>query len=343
MGDPIERPVRRRPAFLFLLLVLAVTLSQAVAQKKITYDGVAEIGVQQEYNANYAQVFSRAKLEYKVRLGRFIETEIDVRARSDRSRVELKELSTELRYWSTFRLVIGTLKKRFGVEQLSGREKLATVERSLVYEFMAPFGYVSRDLGIQDVRKPNKRNRRTELYFGLHLNNSNMLTLFTRYGRRLRGGATRVGFGALYERFRGETFFDVFAFSADFRQRLPLGAAVFELFYGREPLATQLRKFAGRPSFAYFAAAKAQWTIPFRLKRRYLYRLEPVLLYTFLLPETDRSRIQRQQLLLGINWYVEKDFRVMLNADLRASNNAVSPGEHSLVGTRFTLQLQQQW
>lgn len=317
--------------------------SISLAQKKVEYSGYAEVGGLYEYKAYDPESYARAKLEFQFKLSSRTNVEIDIRGDSRKEQIELRQVVAEMEYSPQFEINVGKMRKRYGAEQQVSHEKLPTVERSLLHRFVAPFGYVSRDIGVQLHWKDKKETDRTDLWLGVHYNESRQLTLLARWSKHGILGLDQIGWDVLIERFRGEETFTVFAASVDAVYSSNSFSSDVEFFLGQDPIESQYRMLSGKSERAYFTAAKTTLTQKFQFDNELVKALEPVLLLTFLAPDVDNIDVNRVQLLLGFNIYLEKDVRLMMNSDVVLSNNRFNTKDRTLAGSVLTMQLQFQW
>lgn len=321
-------------------LCLVFCQSETKAQKKIKYDGYIELGAEAVYKELYVESFVRSKLEVKVELNKKTEIEIDIRAYSDKEKIEVKEASVEYKFSDVFKLKFGQLKKDFGKEESVSREKLNTVNRSLVNAYLSPLGYVSRDPGISLIWETDNY----ELTTGIFYNNSHDITLMSRYIENDFMGFANIGGSLRYiKHINREGLNYSYAAGLEFIKEFGECENEFELYYGIDPLKTGFNNMTGNENNINFFAAKLLTTYKFKLDNVILTAVEPLLGTTVVVPETNDFGVNKYQLLLGINFYIDAHIRFMINGDLILSNNKINKDKRSMIGSNVIAQFQVRW
>lgn len=334
--------------FLILFIVLNSLNPILFAQKKVSYDGYVSAGWKVEYRG-FGESFYRAKVQLEVDLNESVEAQVDIRGRSDRREIELRGISGTLKYWERTRLKIGHLKRTFGLEEMVSRERLFSIERSLINRHMSPMGYVGRHLTIQLYQKDREKEYLYSYYVGISYNESRTLGANARVSFHDIFGLTTLGFDAVYQRFKGElildadTPLDAFALSADVTKEFDRYHGDGEIFFGKDPLETRIGGFIGESKSIYFTGIKFLHTYRFALQGKVVQGIEPVILVSFLVPDTRDFSFNRFQLLVGINLYLDNDVRFMVNGDLISSNSRYNRGDRNYFSSMIIAELQFRW
>ena len=324
----------------YFVLILVISFFNNAMAQKVKYDGFVELGAKYEYDDLYVESFYDAKLEFKLKLNDRIKIELDLRADSDEQQIVLREASVDYDFSEELRISIGALKKRFGREELVSREKLHTIQRSMINRFLSPLGFVSRDPGIQ-VRWENDSQ---EIIGGVNYNASHNLTLMSRYTAKDISVFQNIG-GSLHfvKHLNQQGLEHSYAASLDFSKQIGRLTTELELFYGSDPIETGYKKMFGLDENVNFIAAKILSTCKFYLDNKFLTGIEPILLAGFLSPDTDYMDVNKLELLFGVNIYIDEYIRFMINGDLILSNNILNKSERSLTESNVIAQFQISW
>lgn len=334
-----------------LIVILLFLLSSVIyAQKKISYDGYASAGGKLEYKG-FGESFYRAKIQLEVKLNDYIDTQVDIRGWSGRREVELREISGEFKYWDQTRLRIGNLKKRFGTEELVSREELYTVERSLINRHISPMGYVGREVGVQLYKKwkevKQDSNDFYSYYLGVSYNDSRAFGANGRMSVHNVLGLSQLGFDAVYQQLKGELIFGdplhAFAFSADVSKQAGQYYTDAEVFLGKDPFETRVSRFTGTERSVYFTGIKSSHVYRFQIDEKALKAIEPVLLLSFLVPDTRDFWVNQFQILIGMNIYFDEAVRLLINGDLISSNSRYNKDQRYYTGSMMITELQFRW
>lgn len=325
---------------LLILLIIVFSITDTKAQKKIKYDGFIELGAEGIYKELYVESYVRSKLEVKLELNKRTEVEIDIRAYSDKEQIEIREASIEYELSETFEIEFGQLKKDFGKEESISKENLYTVQRSLVNRYLSPMGYVSRDPGISLVWETDDY----ELASGIFYNRSHDITVMSRYIKNNFMGFKNIGGSLRFIKHINREALDYsYAAGLEFVKEFGKWENELEMFYGTDPQATAFNNLTGIGSDVNFFAAKLLSAYKFKLDNIILTAIEPLLGTAVVVPETSEFDVNKYQLLLGINFYIDEDIRFMVNGDLILSNNKINKEDRSMQGSNITAQFQVRW
>ncbi|MGD8782554.1 MAG: porin [Ignavibacteria bacterium] len=334
--------MKKRPLS-FPELFIAITLTCCFCKlnaQGAKYDGFIELGGDIEYNDLYIESFYKAKLEFKIKLNEKTKVELDIRAESDEQQIELREASVDYDLSKTFRISAGALKKRFGREELVSREKLHTIQRSMINRYLSPLGYVSRDPGIH-LRWKDELH---ELITGFNYNEAHSLTFMSRYSVENIWIFDDIGGGLHFvKHLNRQGINNSYAMSLDFARKFGKLNSDLEFFYGMDPVETGYRKIAGIEDDVNFFGAKIQTAYKFKFDNEILTGLEPLLILGYIAPDTELMDVNKLELLIGFNVYIDKHIRFMINGDLILTNNKLNKSERSYNESNAIAQFQISW
>lgn len=323
------------------IIVILFVVQDLQAQKKVSYGGYFELGGKTEYKDIYTESFYRAKLEYKLKINDFTKVEIDLRANSEDRQIEIYEASAEFKLSPSFKLEVGSLKKRYGLEEQISHENLTTINESMINEYFDPLGFVSRDPGVQ--LHWTDAEEKTKITWGVHYNESHRITFMTRINRPGFLGLTKVGAGFQYSSERNNELSDTYIASIDAAQDFGFLNSELELFTGQDPIESYYRKISGDEAMVNFFAARTVLTKKIPIDNSFLTCIEPLFQGGFLVKDIDQFNVNSIQLLIGCNIYFDEDIRLMINGDLMLSNHAYDIDERTLYGSNVIAQLQIRW
>lgn len=331
-----------------IMVIASVIISPGLrSQQKVSYDGYVSAGGKIEYKG-FAESFYRAKMQLEFKISDFVEAQVDLRGRSGRREVELREISGEFKYWGKTRLKVGNLKKRFGMEELLSREKLYTIERSLINRHISPMGYVGREVGVQLYKKwKDGDNDNYSYYAGISYNESRAVGANGRISIHDALGLSHLGFDAVYAKFKGELIFgdplDAFAFSMDLSKKIGHYVSEAEIFVGKDPMETRIGRLVGDRRSVYFGAMRSLHVYRLELDDKTLKAIEPVILLSFLAPDTRDFGVNQFQMLIGFNIYFDEDVRLLFNGDLILSNSRYRRDDRFYTGSTVMTEIQFRW
>jgi len=330
-------------AFKYILLGLAAFLIQNVAdvfaQKKVSYDGYFEIGGKSEYDDIYIESYYKVKLETEFEINENTKIEIDMRSDSEDREMRLYEASASIDITERLELEIGDLRKRFGIEEWTSREKLPTIRRSMINRYFEPLGYVNREPGIQLEWK-------MEDFFiscGIHYNESHAFTFIARGSKSKLAGFDKVFAAFQTIRTRDGQVPHSSAFNGGLVCNVKGFNMELEAFYGQDPIESYYSSISGEKDNVYFSALKTTISKKFSLNSKVISVFEPLLLAGILVNDIDYIDVNRIQVLLGINIYFNDNTRLMINGDLILSNHFYNKSKRTLSGSNAIIQLQIRW
>ena len=327
---------------LSMILLLVLSWSQATyAQKKVSYDGYFELGGESKYKEIYVTSFYKVKLEYKIKLKDWIKVQIDVRGDSEDRQIELHESKVEFKLSPNFELEVGDLKKRYGLEEQVSSEKLLTIDKSFINDYLEPLGFVSRDPGFQ--LKWTDDGEMYSLTGGAHYNETHRVTLMTRLIKKQVLGLDRVGLCFQYVFERDTELENAYVFGVDVVHDLGFVNTEFEILTGQDPLESYYRKLDGKSADVNFLGSRLQVSKQIFISDDNEFSIEPLLQTFFLAKDTEKIDINSLGLLAGCNFYFDEDVRLMLNGNLVLTNHFYDKDNRTMYGSNVIGQLQVRW
>ncbi|MEJ5350854.1 MAG: hypothetical protein WHS65_04600 [Melioribacteraceae bacterium] len=262
-----------------------------------------------------------------------------MRSDSEDREMRLYEASASIDITERLELEIGDLRKRFGIEEWTSREKLPTIRRSMINRYFEPLGYVNREPGIQLEWK-------MEDFFiscGIHYNESHAFTFIARGSKSKLAGFDKVFAAFQTIRTRDGQVPHSSAFNGGLVCNVKGFNMELEAFYGQDPIESYYSSISGEKDNVYFSALKTTISKKFSLNSKVISVFEPLLLAGILVNDIDYIDVNRIQVLLGINIYFNDNTRLMINGDLILSNHFYNKSKRTLSGSNAIIQLQIRW
>jgi hypothetical protein len=330
--------------FFAFCLLLSGKLS---GHDEVSYDGYVGMRANYEYNDRYANLYTLAKIEIELELTEDIEAQIDIRGNSNDSEIKLKEIHALFKRDPDFLIKIGNIKKCFGIEELNSKEDLYTIEESLINDYLSPFGYVGRDPGIQVYREYKDKGMPYSYYFVTSINQSGILIINNRVSYHNFFGSYCLGLDGIYRRSlsfaENEYPSNSYAISIDLSRKFGSLYTDLEVFFGMDPIETQLNDFYLDDRDVLFIGSK--WLLAYYFDLNNIIKgIEPLFLCGILSPDTRYLSVNKVELLLGVNIYLDKNVRFALNGDLILTNNKYNIHDRAIAaGSKVLLDLRLKW
>jgi hypothetical protein len=329
-------------------MLSTVTVPRARAQAKSAISGWLRLGINQVYQERYSESFYRGKVQFEIKVSKNLEAQIDIRGESDTHEMELREAFFKADLGKAIGLDFGQSKKRFGIEFQKSKEKLLTVERTLIYQHLEPIGFVGRDVNLRYYRNAKKEVRRTGLSASIGYNEAHDVTLVGHWERLNTIGSLALGASAVIQ-------FDQFDTGLEFGRQTVWGLGLellrdtqahhveVEAIIGQDPFASVFERSFGDGENVYFFGGKILYGHRFKSSRRLLKAFEPVVVASLLARDIDRFERNTIQFLGGANFYLAPELRVSLNADLLLTSTPTDPDARSRAGSNLVMQVQLAW
>ena len=314
---------------------------------KVSYDGYIGMRADYEYDNKYVDFFTLAKIEIELQLTEDIKAQIDIRGNSNDSEVELKEVYALFKRYPNFLIKIGNIRKRFGIEELSSKENLYTIEESLINDYLSSFDYVGRDPGVQIYRKYKDKGIPYSYYFTTSVNQSGILIINSRVSYHNLFGSYCLGLDGMYRYSlpfaENEYFSNTYAMSIDLSRGFGSLYTDLEAFFGMDPIENQSNDYYVGDGDVFFVGVK--WLLAYCFGIDNIIKgIEPLFLCSILSPDTRDIDVNKIELLSGVNIYFDENVRFGINGDLILANNEDNVHERAVAdGSKVLLDLQLKW
>jgi hypothetical protein len=273
-----------------------------------------------------------------------LDAQIDIRGESETHEMELREAFLTADLGKAIDLEFGQSKKRFGYEFQKSHEKLVTVDRTLLYQYLEPIGMVGRELSLRYHRKARPKERRIGLSASLGYNESNdfsfigHLTRLNSIGSFALGASGTVKIDKIQEGTQ-----TVWGAALELVRDTEAHHVEIEGVIGMDPLASEVEKKVGDGENVYFLGGKILYAHRMKTSRRLFKAIEPVLVASFLARDLDTIGRNTISALAGLNIYVAARARVSMNVDFQLTSTPTDYSDRSSVGSNGILQMELQW
>lgn len=321
------------------LILFGVNAAPVFSQAKTTISGWLRAGTEYVYNNRFRENFYRAKVQFNVKVDKNLEAQIDIRNESADHELELREAFFTVDLGKAEGLDFGQSKKQFGTEFQKSKEKLLTAERTLLYRYLEPFGFVGRDVSFRYYRKARDDVRRSGMSLALGFSEDHNLTAIGRTTRLRTLGSFAMGASGLVQldKIAGGSQ-TVWALGGEMLRDTEKHHVEIEAMIGQDPFSSEFEKSFGDGKNVYFGGGKILYGHYFTKSR-----LEPVLVSSLLVPDLNTFDRNTVQLLVGLNYYAAAALRLALNGDLRLATSAKNQDERTYAGSNVILQAQLSW
>lgn len=318
--------------------------AESAAQSKTSISGWLRVGAEYTYNETYSESFYRAKLQFETKIDDTFDAQIDIRGESDTHEMELREAFLTADLGKAVDLEFGHSKKRFGYEFQKSKEKLRTVDRTLLYQYLEPLGLVGRELNLRYHRKARPQERPLGLSASLGYNESNdfavigHLTRLNTLGSFALGGSGTVKL----DKIEGGTQ-TVWAAALELVRDTEAHHVEIEGITGMDPHASEVEKRVGDGRNVHFLGGKLLYAHRLKTASRLVKAVEPVVVTSFLARDLEEIGRNTISALAGLNFYVAKNARLSMNVDFQLTSTPTHHRERSAVGSNGILQMELQW
>lgn len=325
----------------FSVIVILFLLNPApiYGQAKTTISGWLRTGTEYVYNNRFRENFYRAKVQFNVKVDKNLEAQIDIRGESDTHEMELREAFFTVDLGKAKGLDFGQNEKQFGLEFQKPKEKLLTAERTLLYRYLEPFGFVGRDVNLRYYRKARSDVRRGGIALGLGYSEDHNITAVGHSARLNALGSFALGASGLVQldKIAGGSQ-TVWALGGEILRDTEKHHVEIEAMFGQDPFASEFEKSFGDGKNVYFVGGKILYGHYFTKSR-----FEPVVVSSLLVPDLETFDLNTIELLVGLNYYANSALRIGLNSDLLLTTSAQNQDERTYAGSNVILQAQLSW
>ena len=328
-----------------LLFHLCWIAGSLFAQEKLELEGYVRAGIEYFHNERFSESFYRGKIQYQIEINKDLQAQLDVRGESSSHTIELREAYLTADLADGRNLDFGQSKKRLGIEYQKSKENLLTIERTLIYRHLEPFGFAGRDLNFRYYRKANEEKRRNGYSASVGYNEAHDVTFVGHWSRLRTLGSFALGGSGLLQLDQMDGGRQT-AWSLGFellrdrdQHHVELEAVV-----GQDPFASEFRKIVLKDNDnVHFVGGKLLYGHRFSLSQKTEKAVEPVLVASILARDTEVLEWNTVQLLAGLNYYFAKRARVSVNGDFLLSNSRVNTNERTFAGSNGIVQLELRW
>jgi len=333
------KPASLKFSVIVFLMLFFANSAPVCGQAKTTISGWLRAGTEYVYNNRFRENFYRAKVQFNVKVDKNLEAQIDIRGESDTHEMELREAFFTVDLGKAEGLDFGQNEKQFGIEFQKPKEKLLTAERTLIYRYLEPFGFVGRDVNFRYYRKARSDVRRGGIALGLGYSEDHNVTVVG-HSTRLRAlGSLALGASGLVQldKIAGGSQ-TVWALGGEILRDTEKHHVEIEAMIGQDPFASEFEKSFGDGKNVYFLGGKFLYGHYFTKSR-----LEPVLVSSLLVPDLEAFDINTIEVLAGLNYYAASALRIGLNSDLLLTTSTKNQDERTYAGSNVILQAQLSW
>lgn len=336
----------KKNAVIYFMIFLQLTLflnQKVFSQTKIKNDGFISTGFKYLHGDTYTKIVNGCKIEYDIHVNDNIKGQLDIRTSSSGKNIILKSADITFFNSKPVRLKIGMIKKKFGIEEMYSIEKLPTIRRSIINQYLAYFGYVVRGEGIEISRKYEGKGSPYSFNTGIFYNESLYIFAVGRFSRHNFFLFDQISINGIIKHNAKIDEPHYGAVSLDAAKTVSGTHIEGELFYGDDPDQTNYRRLAGYNGKIRFIGIRTLFTHKFGTRNNTIKAFEPVIMFCFLAPDTNTTDVHRIQSLLGMNIYFDPKVRFRINGDLVFSNNKITKDEYSLSNSFFSCEVQLRW
>ena len=270
--------------------------------------------------------YYQAKLQVDVKLDSIVKFQIDLRGYSETEELEFREYSAEVDFfkWANFKL--GYVKSPFSIEYSVPRDKIITIDRSMVFESISDLGYGERNVSFT-VFAENSVDDEIPLSYDFQIYNNN--SGITGISTGIKYAVQDYIFGVNYH-FRGMGLFDEnfveekinsdgFAFNLEMDKKDLDG--FIEVFYVQDMERSLANTFDTTGAGVYAFGANLQIDTDIEFESKYINKLEPAIVLGYFAEDVDNMDQHTIQALFGISYFLNDKTRLSINADYRLEKN----------------------
>ena len=338
------------------LIAFYLFSNSAMAKEKIDFSGYGAAGYlfidrNPLTDANQPTYYI-GKLQADIEFNDEIEAQLDLRGNSLTNNITFREFSAKFKYMDYMRFKMGNIKRPFGYEYMINREDLPTINRSVVQNNLSLMGYSRRSVSVMAYYNYSEKRPDFPYTYALSFFKDNSLGS----GIGLRGlyhiNALSFGFNYLFQNISGN--YPVSAHGIELEGGYTGKNSSFnaQIIYVRDPLrsreimaANDARAKEDQPPLdqseqAYSSGAVLEGSILFDTEAKVIKAIEPLILFSFFIPNNQQMDNHILQGLVGVNFYFTKKVRLRLNADLRLTKSEYDEsGKYATNESRVILEM----
>ena len=338
------------------ILTICLFFNMAYAKTKVKFSGWGTAGIifidRNPLSDAHQPTYYFGKLQADIGFNDEIEAQLDLRGNSFTNNVTFREFSVKFKYMEYMRFKIGNIKRPFGYEYMENREDLLTTNRSIVQNNMSLRGYSVRSVSVMAYY--NYANKRHDFPYTYAISIFKDNSFGSGLGLRGLYHVNNINFGLSYifQSIAGNYPISVHGlglegnYSGD-NSELHVGLVyVQDPLRGKEILAeNDAREKEGLPPLesevVYSAGAIISGGIKFDMDARVIKAIEPFILLSFFIPQSQQTDNHVLQSIIGVNFYFTEKVRLRLNGDLRLTRSEYDEaGEYATDESRGILEVQ---
>ncbi len=331
--------------------------STALAGEKINFTGYGAAGYlfidRNPLTDANQPTYYLGKLQAEIEFNDEIEAQLDLRGNSMTNNVTFREFSVKLKYMDFMNFKMGNIKKPFGYEYMINREDLVTVDRSVVQNNISLLGYSVRSVSIMAYYNYKKKHPDFPFTYALSYFKDNSQGS----GIGLRGlyhfRSINLGFNYMFQNISGDYPVLAHGIGIESSYSGKKNEVSVELVYARDPnrsreimAANAARAREGLPPLdqserIYSAGAVITGSLSFDTDGRVIKSIEPLVLLSFFVPNSQQIDNHILQGVAGANFYLTKKVRLRFNADLRLTKSEYDEsGKYATDESRAIIEMQ---
>jgi len=328
---------------LLTLIFILISFPDLISKKdvNIDFEGFGSAGFS-FYNTEYMNqvnnlAYFRGKLQTEIEYGDRIKAQLDFRGESDDHSLTFKEFSIRFEFLDYLWLKVGNIKKLFGYEQLTNREELKVIERSFTHEQFSKIGYGGRSVSLMAYYEYDDQIAGPPIsyYVSAFKENSLNAGVSARFVYHYDNMAYALNYLYLSN---GSLDFTSNGFAMDFTVDKKRYITSIELLAAQDPVEGIVRRLQGRDEDVWTLGAKWLTAYKFKFDKEFMDAVEPLVQFSYLVPDSKISENNVIQLLLGFNYYFYKDVMLRFNGDLRLTKNEYI-GEYDPYNSKATVEI----
>jgi hypothetical protein len=330
----------KRIAFYSLLLIV-FTFSFAYSKIKVDFEGYGSTGFS-IYNTDYMNqvnnlAYYRGKLQTEIEYNDRIKAQLDFRGESENHSITFKEFSIRFKFVDYLWLKVGNIKKPFGHEQITNRENLKVIERSFAHEQFSNIGYGGRAVSIMAYYEYDDKVAGPPIsyYISGFKENSLNAGVSTRFVYHYDNMAYALNYLYLSN---GSLDYTSNGFAFDFTIDKKRYITSIELLAAQDPVEGIIRRLHDRDDIVWTLGAKWLTAYKFKFKKDFMDSVEPLIQFSYFVPDSKVAENNVIQLVLGCNYYFYKDVMLRFNGDIRLTKNEYI-GEYDPYNSRATIEI----
>lgn len=309
----------------YVLFILLFVIGSSNKAQEIKFTGYGATGYKfydrDNLNGYNQETYFEGKLQAEIKINKNIEAQLDMRGNSTEEAIELREFSVKLEYFDKFKFKIGNIKRPFGHEYLTSREKLFTIQRSYVHEQISELGYGTRTVSLMGYYNYSKKHPEYPFTYALSIFRDNNLVSGLSGRFLYHTGPLSYGFNYMFQSKGGDEPIKTHGIDAEAYLDIEDYESSLEIFYLQNPQEGVIQRLIGYDENVAALGITFINAVEFDIHGTFIDSIEPVLLLSYYIPNLDKSENYVLQVLTGANFYLTKDVRIRFNADLRLTKN----------------------